>query len=139
VSQFIQNAMDKGYIQTSYTACLILKDILNFPEERLASITKSYIDILRHFGFFNLATQAINTSSANVIRIINKSKTTMHTRCGTCMKVIERGMKTACEKCNKYTKCAYCRLPVKGLLLWCQKCCHAGHLQCMMNWFKANR
>ena len=128
--------MDKGYIQTSYSACMILKNTLDFPEERLTLITKSYIEILRHFGFFKLATLAINNSSSDIIKRINKSETTIHTRCGTCKKVVERSMKTICEKCNKYMICAYCRLPLKGLLLWCQVCCHAGHLKCMMKWFE---
>jgi len=52
--------MDKGYIYTSYTACMIFRKNTKFSEERLTSLTKSYIDILRHFGFFKLATEAIN-------------------------------------------------------------------------------
>jgi hypothetical protein len=33
--------------------------------------------------------------------------------------------------------CAVCRLPVRGLYVWCQGCGHGGHLQHMQDWFAA--
>ena len=62
MSEYIQSIMDSGYIITSYAACMIFRKNLIFPEKRIASITKSYIDILRHYGFCKLATEAIKLS-----------------------------------------------------------------------------
>ncbi|KAL4495006.1 hypothetical protein ABPG72_015706 [Tetrahymena utriculariae] len=43
-----------------------------------------------------------------------------------------------CDSCNKIIKCSYCKLPVKGLLLWCQVCAHGGHAKELSQWFKTN-
>ena len=86
---------------------MIFRKNLEFPLERLASITKSYIEILRHFGFYKLVADIINKSSAQIIRVENKKDTMIHIRCGRCRKTIERSMKAICEKCNKYMLCAY--------------------------------
>lgn len=45
----------------------------------------------------------------------------------------------SCKKCkHQRLKCTFCRLPSRGISIFCLKCFHGGHLKCMKEAFGEN-
>lgn len=96
--------------------------------------------MLHRHQLWNKATEVINMCStwSPVISEMNEQSTTIHTSCGECGRVIQKG--SYCRNCKSYdsSRCAICNEIVRGAYTFCNICCHGGHLQHVIDWFSHN-
>ena len=98
-----------------------------------------YIELLSKFELWNLRIEIIKNCNSEFISNLTQNSLDYHPMCGTCKKTIKANT-TYCPSCkvNNFL-CVYCHLPVKRLYAWCHKCCHGGHLNHLIKWFKKNK
>lgn len=142
IKNFMVTSVENGDIQMAVALLLAMQDKsqdLGIEEEQQEFWVLSYIELLQRFQMWNEATRVMNVCQLSGVRETNQQSTSVLTGCGTCNKTMSN-IPWYCEKCKSLeaTKCAYCRLPVKGLYLWCQTCCHGGHIDHMTYWFTHN-
>lgn len=142
IKNFMVTSVENGDIQMAASLLLVMQDKsqeLGIEEEQQEFWVLSYIELLQRYQLWNEATRVMNVCQLPGVRETNQQSTSVLTGCGTCNKTLSN-IPWYCEKCKSVeaTKCAYCRLPVKGLYLWCQTCCHGGHVDHMTHWFTHN-
>eukprot|EP00612_Vaucheria_litorea_P006981 CAMPEP_0171471438 /NCGR_PEP_ID=MMETSP0946-20130122/707_1 /TAXON_ID=109269 /ORGANISM="Vaucheria litorea, Strain CCMP2940" /LENGTH=321 /DNA_ID=CAMNT_0012000933 /DNA_START=1332 /DNA_END=2294 /DNA_ORIENTATION=- len=94
----------------------------------------SYVDILRRFGLFSVATEIIKYSFDPMVGRKSMLGTVVHASCSKCKSSL--GHSTRCTKCGGVSsRCAICHQQVRGLYVWCPGCSHGGHLSHMEDWF----
>lgn len=134
---------DIGDIQTCVAIAAALQDRIHFDSTRLMRWYFGYVDLLRRLKLFVYATEVIKYAPHKLVNQMNQSMTLVKTACGTCGALME-GLSTHCtnEKCQnkRKTTCVMCHLPLRGAMLWCQKCGYGGHLHHMVDYLqKHNR
>lgn len=139
---FMASSVENGDIQMAVSLLLAMQDKssdLGIEEEQQEFWVLSYIELLQRYQLWNEATRVMNVCQLAGVRETNQQSTSVLTGCGTCNKTLTN-IPWYCEKCKstEASKCFYCRLPVKGLYLWCQSCCHGGHVECLSRWFTNN-
>uniref|UniRef100_A0A336LK17 GATOR2 complex protein WDR24 n=1 Tax=Culicoides sonorensis TaxID=179676 RepID=A0A336LK17_CULSO len=142
IKNFMVSSVENGDIQMAVVLLLTMQDNsqeLGIDEEQQEFWVLSYIELLQRYQLWNEAARVMNICQLPGVRETNQQSTSVLTGCGSCNKTLSN-IPWYCEKCKstEATKCAYCRLPVKGLYLWCQTCCHGGHVDHMMHWFTHN-
>jgi len=147
VKDMLYHYAEKGDIQMTVTVMLVLqkrlRDMISKDEQE--EWYNGYLDMLYQFQLFNVATEVINYAP-DPINIMNQNSTTVHMQCQNCNKTILAGDKPGCYKpgcycsnCQKIAQtCAICRVPVRGLFVWCQGCGHGGHLLHVREWYNLN-
>jgi hypothetical protein len=48
--------------------------------------------------------------------------------------LITHDQRGICDRCQRYTNCVLCEMPVHGPFVWRSKCGHGGHMSCMELW-----
>lgn len=97
-----------------------------------------YVDLLQVFEFWNLRIEIIKNCQSDLIKTLTQNSINYNVMCSACKKTIKSGQ-FICPNCNhNIYLCSFCHLPVKRLYAWCNLCCHGGHLNHMMKWFKTN-
>ncbi|EGC35117.1 hypothetical protein DICPUDRAFT_55360 [Dictyostelium purpureum] len=133
--------IERGDVQTCVFIVLILNRYidLNIDKNQLTRWFGSYIDLLQRFKFWSLSLEVMKYCDDQTINQASKRHTTYISACSHCGKSIPQNS-LICEKCNRIaSKCSICRLPVKGVFVWCQGCGHGGHLDHMKSWFIDNK
>eukprot|EP01113_Clastostelium_recurvatum_P037956 TRINITY_DN5607_c0_g1_i1.p1 TRINITY_DN5607_c0_g1~~TRINITY_DN5607_c0_g1_i1.p1 ORF type:complete len:829 (-),score=148.05 TRINITY_DN5607_c0_g1_i1:31-2517(-) len=135
---------EKGDVQTCVMITLVLgRDRLATLYNTYPDLPKkwlgNYIDLLQRFELWNQSTDIARHCGEPAISSLNQQHTSVHTACTSCGKpLFQKGW--ACERCRKRVGvCAICRLPVKGMYVWCQLCGHGGHLSHVHEWFSNNK
>ncbi|KAK5578609.1 hypothetical protein RB653_008281 [Dictyostelium firmibasis] len=137
ITDMLEACIEKGDVQTCVFIVLILGKYvdLNIEKHRLTTWFGSYIELLQRYKMWSLALEIMKYCDDQIISQASKRHTTLISACSTCGKSIPQNS-ILCEKCNKASsKCSICRLPVKGMWVWCQGCGHGGHLEHMKSWF----
>ncbi|KAN0023404.1 hypothetical protein ACTFIU_011574 [Dictyostelium citrinum] len=137
ITDMLEACIEKGDVQTCVFIVLILGRYidLNIEKHRLTTWFGSYIELLQRYKMWSLALEVMKYCDDQIINQASKRHTTLISACSSCGKSIPQNS-IICEKCNKASsKCSICRLPVKGMWVWCQGCGHGGHLEHMKSWF----
>ncbi|KAN0024868.1 hypothetical protein ACTFIV_009277 [Dictyostelium citrinum] len=137
ITDMLEACIEKGDVQTCVFIVLILGRYidLNIEKHRLTNWFGSYIELLQRYKMWSLALEVMKYCDDQIINQASKRHTTLISACSSCGKSIPQNS-IICEKCNKASsKCSICRLPVKGMWVWCQGCGHGGHLEHMKSWF----
>ncbi|KAM9996205.1 hypothetical protein ACTFIY_002403 [Dictyostelium cf. discoideum] len=137
ITDMLEACIEKGDVQTCVFIVLILGRYidLNIEKHRLTTWFGSYIELLQRYKMWSLALEVMKYCDDQIINQASKRHTTLISACSSCGKSIPQNS-IICEKCNKASsKCSICRLPVKGMWVWCQGCGHGGHLEHMKTWF----
>ncbi|KAN0039403.1 hypothetical protein ACTA71_001597 [Dictyostelium dimigraforme] len=137
ITDMLEACIEKGDVQTCVFVVLILGRYidLNIEKHRLTTWFGSYIELLQRYKMWSLALDIMKYCDDQIINQASKRHTTLISACSSCGKSIPQNS-IICEKCNKASsKCSICRLPVKGMWVWCQGCGHGGHLEHMKSWF----
>ncbi|PVD30506.1 hypothetical protein C0Q70_09773 [Pomacea canaliculata] len=138
VVELIRYFAEQGDVQTCVSMLIVLGDHVrsHIEEESQENWFLSYIDLLGHFELWPLANEIISLSHLPQVNQLNQVSTTTHTACPQCSRVMER-TGWLCDRCKTRTNlCSICHLPVKGEWVWCQGCCHGGHMQHMQEFFQ---
>jgi len=134
----VQELINVGELQSAYFTYFILRERISFPENFVKVWAQSYIELLRTYQFYTESNEIIRSSPLQIINDGNKKSTTFYGRCGNCRSV-EVDSQYNCGDCKKFISvCTICKMPVKGLMLWCQICGHGGHYKEIYEWFKSN-
>jgi hypothetical protein len=97
-----------------------------------------YIDLLQVFEYWNLRIEIIKHYQSDLIKLLTQKSIYYNVMCSACKKTIKPNT-FICSSCNNNIYlCVYCHLPVRRLYAWCNVCCHGGHLNHMIKWFKSN-
>ncbi|KAK2168594.1 hypothetical protein NP493_1217g00023 [Ridgeia piscesae] len=129
---------EQGDVQMTASVLIVLGEKLRpLVDETLQQLwLMSYIDMLGRFQLWCVANEVIKLSNHNVVTQLNQQSTTIHTNCSKCSKPQLRAG-WACERCQSVINtCSICHHPVKGLYVWCQGCCHGGHLEHIREWLR---
>eukprot|EP01016_Furgasonia_blochmanni_P034063 TRINITY_DN3631_c0_g1_i18.p1 TRINITY_DN3631_c0_g1~~TRINITY_DN3631_c0_g1_i18.p1 ORF type:complete len:230 (+),score=22.65 TRINITY_DN3631_c0_g1_i18:67-756(+) len=140
VLESLQGLIDRGEIQATFIMYQALQHLIKFPTLTIQRWTVAYVDLLRLHHLYTLANQVIKTSQDPKIRSFNdKNSRRIHTKCGKCKRSNESMSNILCSECKSFTThCSVCKMPVRGLMLWCQICGHGGHLTEVKQWFEMN-
>eukprot|EP00833_Pecoramyces_ruminatium_P002170 jgi/Orpsp1_1/1176202/evm.model.c7180000056752.2 len=154
VKELLDYYSEQSDVQMCVTILLVLKDKINISNEIkqhwfwsyivnkiLISLFSNFnfIELLRRFKLWCIATDILSKCSVSVINQINQTSTVIYVSCNNCKKPIlsSKNGYWFCDDCKKLTnKCSICHQIVKGLYTWCQCCGHGGHLKCYVKWFK---
>lgn len=144
-------AMDRNPNNIQILVCGIIVLCSNFPSLTLPidhlvveHWQLSYMEIVSRYELWNHFTEIVNLSTIPAIMNMNSSST-IHTSCGQCRKRMPQKHAWICgnhgdndhEQCRSGITCALCQNVVRrGLYVWCQGCCHGGHIKCMEDWFR---
>jgi len=135
----VQELVNVGELQSAYFIYLVLHEKIPFPESSVKVWAQSYIELLRTYQFYQESNEIIKSCPLSIISDGNKKSTTFLARCGKCRKITESDSEYICSNCKDFISvCTICKLPVKGLMLWCQVCGHGGHYKEVYEWFLNN-
>lgn len=135
----VEDFLRRGDVQH----CVVLTEVLELvrpgvvrvTREMLREWTHAYINLLRRLHLNDAATEIINGTSDDDVRLTNEVSTGVHTSCMLC----RRPQLTAGRRCLEcsatITSCVLCHQPVSGLYVWCPGCGHGGHAACLERWF----
>ncbi|KAK7109667.1 GATOR2 complex protein WDR24-like isoform X2 [Littorina saxatilis] len=131
---------EQGDIQSAVSMLIVLGDHVrsHIDGESQENWFMSYIDLLSRFRLWTIASEVIALSHLPQVMQLNQSSTSIHTACPHCMRTMERSG-WLCDRCKSVVNmCSICHCPVKGLAVWCQGCCHGGHIQHIQDWLVGN-
>ncbi|KAG5666801.1 hypothetical protein PVAND_014811 [Polypedilum vanderplanki] len=138
----LQSEIGDVQTPTCILLCLGKRRRDDLPIDRMIqeNFLQSYIDMLHRHQMWNEATEVINMSATWIPNIgeMNEQSTTIHTSCGECGRVINKGWYCKHCKSSDPSRCVVCNEIVKGMFTFCNHCCHGGHLQHMIEWFSQN-
>ena len=107
--------------------CNVLREVLSLTglsPLRVMQANMAYIQMLKQFHLFSVATEIIKASEDLEISIFTKADTAIKMKCGLCCKEFD-GQDSWCTNCARYaSKCVLCDKPIRGLLHWCPICAH---------------
>ncbi|GAA5888827.1 hypothetical protein JCM6882_002868 [Rhodosporidiobolus microsporus] len=129
----LQEYADRGDSQLCATVCCVLRDKdVDFDSLWVARVTKTYLDLLRHFKLHIPAATLNKYCTTESLRGLTQNTVVFHTSCGTCGKSIESSPFAYCAKCSsQVTKCCFCHLVVGSLYVFCAACGHGAHADCL--------
>ncbi|EAS01120.2 WD domain, G-beta repeat protein (macronuclear) [Tetrahymena thermophila SB210] len=128
----LQELIDLGELQSAVVISLVFGESLVIDQPVKTQWGVDLVELFRSYRLYNYANY-YDIFISKDLKVIQTKKQFL-TKC-VCGKSLD-GPK--CDSCNKIIKCSYCKLPVKGLLLWCQVCAHGGHAKELSQWFKTN-
>uniref|UniRef100_A0A2C9LCJ3 GATOR2 complex protein WDR24 n=1 Tax=Biomphalaria glabrata TaxID=6526 RepID=A0A2C9LCJ3_BIOGL len=136
VADLIKSLAEEGDIQTCVSMLVVLGDHMKalIDETYQESWFYSYIDLLGRYELWTVANVVMKQSKLASICSLNQESTVVHTMCSKCSRACERAA-WLCDKCKRVTNlCSICHHPVKGDMVWCQGCCHGGHIDHIEQW-----
>ncbi|XP_005107402.1 GATOR complex protein WDR24 [Aplysia californica] len=136
VADVIKSFAEQGDVQTAVSMLIVLGDhlTLHIDEAYQESWFFAYIDLLGRYELWTVSNTVIKHSKLLGVCTLNQKSTVIHTLCAKCSRSCERAP-WLCDKCKRITGlCSVCHHPVKGLMVWCQGCCHGGHIEHMREW-----
>ncbi|XP_064455618.1 GATOR2 complex protein WDR24-like isoform X2 [Ornithodoros turicata] len=138
VIEMLYEYVDEGDVQTSVSVMIVLGEKLKgyIEESTYEAWLLAYIGLLSHFQLWNVTAQVIQLCNVPSVSCLSQQSTSMHTQCITCKRPVSR-VPWYCDRCKALAgACAVCHEPVRGLYIWCQGCCHGGHIHHMREWFQ---
>ncbi|CAL1528457.1 unnamed protein product [Lymnaea stagnalis] len=136
VANVIKNLAEQGDVQNSVSMLIVLGDLIraHIDEVYQESWFFAYIDLLGRFELWTVANLVIKQSKLMVVSSLNQESTVIHTMCFRCSRACDR-VAWLCDKCKRGVNiCSVCHHPVRGLMAWCQGCCHGGHIDHIQEW-----
>ncbi|KAK7484912.1 hypothetical protein BaRGS_00023832 [Batillaria attramentaria] len=140
VVETIRFFAEQGDVQTSVSMLIVLGDHVrsHIEEETQENWFLSYIDLLSRFQLWTIACEVIALSHLPQVCQMNQASTTIYTACSQCSRRLENNS-WVCDRCKIVTNiCCICHHPIKGISVWCQGCCHGGHLHHIQEWLADN-
>lgn len=140
VVESIRFFAEQGDVQTSVSILVVLGDHVraHIDEESQENWFLSYIDLLSRFQLWTTACEIIALSHLPQVMQMNQVSTTIHTACAHCSRRLEHNS-WVCDRCKIFTNiCSICHHPIRGISVWCQGCCHGGHLHHIQEWLAEN-
>lgn len=138
VIDMLHEYVDEGDVQMSVSVMIVLGEKLKgyVDETTYEAWLLAYIGLLSHFQLWNVTAQVIQLCNVPSITCLSQQSTSIHAQCITCKKPVSR-VPWYCDRCKVLAgACAVCHEPVRGLYVWCQGCCHGGHIHHMKEWFQ---
>ncbi|KRX08074.1 WD40-repeat-containing domain [Pseudocohnilembus persalinus] len=136
----LQQLINEGELQSAIFIFNTFFEYLYVGKEQEAQISKwyvSYIELLKRFEMYKFVNILVQKFKLQLLKMQNGLFISKCTKCGTIME--NKDKKSQCKKCRNTLLCSICNLPIKGLLIWCQVCGHAGHFKEMGDWFKKKK
>ncbi|KAK6165695.1 hypothetical protein SNE40_022574 [Patella caerulea] len=141
VVDMLKTFAQQGDIQSTVSMLIVLGDKIRqyIDEEVQEAWFQSYIEILGYYELWTVSAEIIKLCHIGQVSSLNQQSTTIHTYCSQCSRQILGKVGWLCEKCKSVTNsCSICHLPVRHMYIWCQGCCHGGHIDHIKDWFAVN-
>ncbi|EUC63812.1 WD domain, G-beta repeat protein [Rhizoctonia solani AG-3 Rhs1AP] len=136
---------ERGDLQMSAALSTVGGTELGISPAAHERIIDAYLDMLCRLRLYAPAAYVRRYASSKLAEQETTIGTTIYSACGRCGKTLPtvtqseksvRGQSAFCTKCKRLvSKCAICRLPVKGLYFLCLECSHGGHQECYRSYY----
>ncbi|CAE7090273.1 unnamed protein product [Rhizoctonia solani] len=136
---------ERGDLQMSAALSTVGGAELGIPPATHERIIDAYLDMLCRLRLYAPAAYVRKYAKSKFAGEATMISTTIYSACGRCGKTLPivtqsengaRGQSAFCAKCKRFaSKCAICRLPVKGLYFMCLECSHGGHQECYRSYY----
>ncbi|ESP01778.1 hypothetical protein LOTGIDRAFT_139155, partial [Lottia gigantea] len=141
VVNILKQFAEQGDVQSTVSMLIVLGDKIrqHIDSELQETWFLSYIELLGYYELWTVSAEVIKLCHLSSVNSLNSQSTTIHTYCSQCSRPL---MKAGwlCEKCKTVTnKCSLCHQTVKLMYIWCQGCCHGGHIEHIQDWFMKNK
>ncbi|XP_059148991.1 GATOR complex protein WDR24-like [Physella acuta] len=140
VADLIKFLAEQGDVQTAVSMLTVLGDQIRtkIDEAYQESWFLAYIDLLGRYELWTVANDVIKQCKLMSVNSLNQESTVIHAMCFKCSRACERAT-WLCDKCKRILNlCSVCHQPVRGAFVWCQGCCHGGHVDHMMEWLSVS-
>ena len=124
--------------------CATLADLsinagIDINRQQAATWFHAYIEALHKHNLAIIATEFVQNMQGSVGQL-NQASTTIYSYCNNCARPLQPSLNSICDKCNgrNLARCTICEQRVRGQYMWCQRCGHGGHLNCITGWFNNN-
>ncbi|GAB6027610.1 hypothetical protein CHUAL_001851 [Chamberlinius hualienensis] len=141
VANMLNYYATQGDVQMSVSVLIVLGDRIKgvIDDATQEQWYSSYIELLTRYKLWSVANEITKLSPLPNINTMNQQSTTYYTGCSNCGRELHR-VAWYCEKCKVFPGiCSVCHRVVKGLYVWCQGCCHGGHLNHMKEWMESSQ
>ncbi|CUA76407.1 WD repeat-containing protein 59 [Rhizoctonia solani] len=136
---------ERGDLQMSAALSTVGGTELGISPATHERIIDAYLDMLCRLRLYAPAAYVRKYAKSRCAEAETTISTIIYSACGRCGKTLPtvtqsekgvRGQSAFCPKCKKFaSKCAICRLPVKGLYFLCLECSHGGHQECYRSYY----
>ncbi|KAH7334546.1 hypothetical protein B0J17DRAFT_770868, partial [Rhizoctonia solani] len=136
---------ERGDLQMSAALSTVGGAELDISPATHERIIDAYLDMLCRLRLYAPAAYVRKYAKSKFAEKAATISTTIYSACGRCGKTLPtvtqsensaRGQSAFCTKCKRFaSKCAICRLPVKGLYFMCSECSHGGHQDCYRSYY----
>jgi len=141
----MEEEIENGNIQLASALAVVGGERAMEDRWRVEQLNTAYVELLSRLRLHTSAALVRKSSAFESVREPSMLDTVIHMSCGSCHKaflgsssVIKAGQYQYCTNCRESkARCAICRLPVRGLLFFCQICAHGGHQECYRSYLLA--
>ncbi|KAJ1301438.1 hypothetical protein OPQ81_008696 [Rhizoctonia solani] len=136
---------ERGDLQMSAALSTVGGADLGISPAAHERIIDAYLDMLCRLRLYAAAAYVRKYAKSKLAEQETAESTIIYSVCGRCGKTLPtvtrlehstRGQSAFCAKCKQFaSKCAICRLPVKGLYFMCLECSHGGHQECYRSYY----